>query len=1143
MSLKINIDTGAAVTSADAFAKAIQRLAVSTKLLGGSADEVMRMTKSMARRFSAIAKAAGTVGEASEKASKGMDKVAKSTNKAGDAAARATSKTNKYASSIRTMIGAYVGIRSVRVVVKTLAELDQGLTTLGSVTASTSEELKVLEATAVRVAQATKFTPKETIRALLELSRAGQDAATAADSLASVTALAAAGVLDLGVAAGLTAATMAQYKSQSVGAAEVAATFVAVADRTKSTVLTLGSAMGQAGQAAAQFGIGIEQTVVAVGQLQTAGIQASRSGRAIKTILSSLATANKRSRSRTALEQMGLDADDLVAKEGDLIGLFETINNATKDFSAQKRVGILTSLVGKDFFAILAEAMASTEEMRNLQSKLGDKRAELLEKERQQNDTLTGSILGVTSAYQEMLLVAGSGGLTGTLKTLLNTMAGSIRILGGVDGALASASDASARLAKAMKSIGIAIAAAAAFKLASMLVGLTKTVWGLVTANRALALSNPYTAIVTAVAAVTAAIFVMGDAQDKVHRDNLSRLAKEKAIRTADLGSVKTSFEKFDSRGEQKSADFRLTQSQAAQGGATRIFDAARAQSRKDSADGTGLRGSVNAIQLAELVDALKGNSRDIVQAAIDREKLQKINAKAIEKFTTQIEALDNTRKTKSGPSRLGSRVLRKTPLAKGVEQVEAERILKRFKDSIGPVIQIPIKLLNDMEQEAKVYLSGRSGSISEEIRKSQDASGPTGGDLSGASESSAASKSALALADFKSATKVALAYDKIKIAIEEGNLATSERVTLLKDQIKAEKLIVEIRKDDDGKGLGLEDEKNVKTLISLTVDRKSKLMEVAQIKRDEAEADRAHASAVKGFLRDSASDIKDGIRESEEKEAQQVRLNEYLKEEIQLREIALIAIKDPELAAAMQARIDAVKERLKLGQSQADADAGGEAASKSSGVLAQAVKDKNDLDDKKAEAKSQAARDQQKLQALGEQVGSQFANAFDAIVSGSKSAKEAFADMARDMVKQLVQIAIKKAIVAAIGSAFGGGAAPAAANQQGGVINNQQGGTIPAQLGQIISSPTTIQRGGKNFSVSEGGGSTPEAVFPLVKNAKGQLGIGGAGGGGTVNHFNFPGIKSGEEARKAKRTMGQQVASVMAATQAKKNKAGMRPK
>ena len=1082
MSLKIVLDTRDAVTSANAFAKAIERVAKSTKLLGVSSDEVMRATKGMARRFGTTAKAAERLANASNGATAGMNNAAKAADRVDKSTKRAAGSTSKMASSMKRMLATYVGFRAVTGAVRTLAELEQGIVTLGTVTGSTEEELASLQATAVRVAQATKFTPKETTKALLELSRAGQSAALASESLIHVSNLAAAGVLDLGTAAGLTAATMAQFKNQSVTASEVAATFVAVADRTKSTVITLGSAMGQAGQAAAQFGINVEDTVIAIGQLQTAGIQASRSGRAIKTILSSLATANKRSRSRGAMEQMNLSAEDLIAKKGDLFGLFKRIKDATEDKSAQERVGILTSLVGKDFYAILAEAMNSVDEMVDLRNELASKNEELSSKAQKQNDTLSGSLLDVSSAYQEVLLSAGDAGATGALKSFFTTVASSMRILFGLKGALAQGTSNAKLLADAIKGIGLgvglALTAKAVIGIGAAAITATRAMRGLSLASKAASLASPYTAVIAAVAAITVAVGQWGAAEAKRHQEFTAR---NNAISGAeDQGLLRDT----DSSGKNKALERQIKELGTVEANLEASFAAIAGK-------------SFNPASLKKYFDLFNKESFDALKLA-DKGGFQG-------GFST---------------SEFGRR--------------------KKPGSIIGPVsINPPADQLADVKAQALEELRLRKQSIALRIKERAEV-------IEAGQEEEAINKYAIELLKETRRLEKANAMTRLREAAASEDVSKKE-ISAMQAKIAMARVAVETSKAK----LGLTDAEK-QSVIDLSnletgeaVKKAKAAVEAKKIAKQDRENSKARIEAANDRQKQFDKQFDNAVEELEQGE----KLEAHLKEVARLRALAAMT---PEQAAIVSAAYDASKAITDLGGTAAQAAAGGTQAGNDISTAQQAAANQEKIAEAKDKAIEQIETEKAQLEAIGASVGNQFATAFEAIASGSMTAKEAFKSMAADMIKQLIRIAMVKAATNFAMSFAGGAPSVTDTSTQGFNGANgptafdyqQQGGIIPAQLGTVISSPTTIQRGGRNYSISEGGGSTPEAVFPLVKNAKGQLGIDGGGGGGSgIFNISFPGIRTAQEARSAKRTMTQQISTVIAASEKKRNMSGMRPK
>jgi TP901 family phage tail tape measure protein len=1156
MGLKIVLDTKDASKNADEFAKAIARISTATGLAGKSADDLMRLTAKMSRRFGRIGSSADKAAASVTRMGVGMDTASKSAGKFGESASRASATSGKLARQVKKLAGAFLGFRAVSASVRTLADLEQGIVTLGTVTGSTAAELAELQKVSVQVAQATRFTPKETTQALLELSRAGQDAATASKSLIDVANLAAAGVLELGAAAGLTAATMAQFKKQNLSATEIAATFVAVADRTKSTVTSLGSAMSQAGQASAEFGISMETAVIAVGVLQTAGIQASRSGRAIKTILASLATAGERGRGRSALEKLGLEMEDLEVKGGDLVGLFKRIRDASDNLADGDRVSVLTALVGKDFFGVLSAAMAGVEDMTDLAGKLGGKVEELADKAKDQNDTLAGSMRGVISAFQEATLVTGDGGATGALKGFFNTISGSVRLLAGVEGGLAGASTASMALAGAIKGIGAIVAfrtlaagvsfftvkmalaegQTIALTRAQMLLG-RATPWGLIATGIgvAVALLSTYSSKQAAVAKRQKDIF---EFSKNFREDTVGEFGKEKILKTSRNIDIKDKEKLEGARTSQTNLELLKA----------KLDDQRRINAKylKEEAE---LQGSSNEKFTKITIEQFKD-----IQYLVDEKTRQGISegmeqTKRVEK---NLQDRADLQKKFAEESYRPSLAVATNPLdikssiALAQLKIKLKSDLKSNSDeslSIGPRTLINKAFEEEAFRSARESIEAEISLLEDRETARKKAEGKKVGGLS---------ETDIKIEDFKSNALIADSYKAINQAIEEGLPSSQKFIEITKEKIKQEMLLISLRSDGDEQGgTGANDIKVAAQtkLNGLMVERKVLLLEIAKTEKDGREGAKAAEKILKDVAALQERDAKAAMKIAKDKAKREKALEDHLKEVIRLRKLDSLSSFDREIE---EARFSAENDLLKLGANPLAASAGGNQAGSDVRLFQEAQMRGEQLEKELDESARLYQESKQSLEATGAMFGNSLSQALFSIADGAKSAKEAFADMAKSMIQQLIQMQMVKGFSALLGSFAGTPETSSgiALRTQfsppvgtGSVLANQQGGIIPAQQGRIINSPSNISRGGRNYSVSEGGGSTPEGVFPLTKNSRGQLAIEAVGGGGGVMNFSFPGIRNSADAKATKRTIGQSVGAIIAASEAKKNRMGMRPK
>tara|TARA_R110000744_G_scaffold245804_1_gene362416 strand:- start:5751 stop:8228 length:2478 start_codon:yes stop_codon:yes gene_type:complete len=171
----------------------------------------------------------------------------------------------------------------------------------------------------------------------------------------------------------------------------------------------------------------------------------------------------------------------------------------------------------------------------------------------------------------------------------------------------------------------------------------------------------------------------------------------------------------------------------------------------------------------------------------------------------------------------------------------------------------------------------------------------------------------------------------------------------------------------------------------------------------------------------------------------------------------------------------------------------------------------------KSTEKLSQAKSQVEMFKAVADTFNNSFATAFDSIVTGTKSVKDAFRDMGRDILQTLSRLLMSSAmqsftkmlsggqpgggggpfglITGALSSLFEGTSTSTSItkNAKGGVFANDN--IIPFANGGIVSRATTFPM---NNGIGQMGEAGPEAIIPLSRGSDGKLGV--SGGGTTVN-------------------------------------------
>lgn len=135
------------------------------------------------------------------------------------------------------------------------------------------------------------------------------------------------------------------------------------------------------------------------------------------------------------------------------------------------------------------------------------------------------------------------------------------------------------------------------------------------------------------------------------------------------------------------------------------------------------------------------------------------------------------------------------------------------------------------------------------------------------------------------------------------------------------------------------------------------------------------------------------------------------------------------------------------------------------------------------------------------------FASMSDAFTEFVTKGKVDFKSLADSMIADMARMASQKLFESLFGTIFdgiggalgGGGAAPAPAYYNGGIVD--RGPALPSWDGNVFRTPQKFFANGGLATMAEKGA---EAIMPLARNSRGQLGVYADGGGGGGNVYNF---------------------------------------
>lgn len=287
--------------------------------------------------------------------------------------------------AVGTAIAAYFGISAFAGVVRGAADLEQAMSRVQAATGASAEEMARLRKAAEDAGANTKYTSVEAAGALENLAKAGLNASEAIETLPAVLNLAQAGDIGLAESSELVTKAVMGMGLAFSEAGRVADVLALGANATNTSVLGLAQALSYAAPVANSLGLSLETTVAIIGKFADAGIDASRAGTALNSILSQF--SNPASKFREELGAIGIST-----------GNFEKALHQLAEAgpAGQKAILAVGQEAGPALRALLNQGMGALDQ---LKGKLDNAAGSAAATAKVMQDNLNGSLSGLASAW------------------------------------------------------------------------------------------------------------------------------------------------------------------------------------------------------------------------------------------------------------------------------------------------------------------------------------------------------------------------------------------------------------------------------------------------------------------------------------------------------------------------------------------------------------------------------------------------------------------------------------------------------------------------------------------------------------------------------------------------------------------------
>ncbi|WP_287804155.1 phage tail tape measure protein [Diaphorobacter sp.] len=296
--------------------------------------------------------------------------------------------------AVGAAIASYFGIQAFAGVVQGAADFQAAMSRVKAATGATGEEMQQLKQAAQDAGANTKFTSVEAADALTELGKAGLTSAEAIQALGPIMDAAAAEGNNLSQTSEVVTSAIMGMGLAFTESGRVADVLAQGASATKTSILGLGQALSYAAPVATSLGVSLESTVAILGQFAQGGIDASRAGTALNSILSQF--SNPASKFRNELAAAGITT-----------GNFEEALHqlAAAGPRGSKAITAVGQEAGPALRAMLNLGMGALDD---LTAKLRNAEGSAAAAAKVMQDNLNGSLNGLSSAWQTVKDVLGT---------------------------------------------------------------------------------------------------------------------------------------------------------------------------------------------------------------------------------------------------------------------------------------------------------------------------------------------------------------------------------------------------------------------------------------------------------------------------------------------------------------------------------------------------------------------------------------------------------------------------------------------------------------------------------------------------------------------------------------------------------------
>lgn len=304
--------------------------------------------------------------------------------------------------------------------VSTGAEFDTAMSQVAATMGVTADEIKDLRDFAKEMGASTKFSATESAQALNYMALAGYDATKSMEMLPTVLNLAAAGGMELARASDMVTDAESALGLTSKETAAMVDQMAKTASKSNTSVEQLGDAMLTIGGTAQFMAGGTDRLQTVLGLLADNGIKGAEAGTHLRNMLLKLSSPTKEG--ADTLNALGVKVFDASGNMRDMQNIIQDLGEAMKNLTQEEKVTAISNIFNaRDLSAVNALLGTSTDRWNELGSAIASAQGSAEQMAETQLDNLTGDITIMKSAL-EGVKIEFSEGIMPSLRQLVQNV-------------------------------------------------------------------------------------------------------------------------------------------------------------------------------------------------------------------------------------------------------------------------------------------------------------------------------------------------------------------------------------------------------------------------------------------------------------------------------------------------------------------------------------------------------------------------------------------------------------------------------------------------------------------------------------------------------------------------------------------------